>query len=252
MVVEARDLGQGVRMLVLNRPPANAINRDLSHQLYEQCMAAADDASVRALIVTGNGRFFSGGLDLKELAGDGTPLGRLGSARADGVFALWTLPKPTVAMVNGHAIAGGAVIALACDFRITCAGSHKIGLNEVAIGLGFPIGAFEIVCLALGIPNARRVLLEAKLYDVEAARALGIVDDIVNPQELEARCVELAKKLAAYGSLAYAHTKKAFQRRALERIQALSQENAREIAEIAQSEETKALLRAQLEALSKK
>jgi enoyl-CoA hydratase len=252
MVVETKDVAPGVRLLTLNRPPANAINRELGRALYDQCAAAAADKTVRALIVTGAGRFFCGGLDLKELVGDGSPLGRLASARSDGVYALWSLPKPTVAMINGHAIAGGAVIALACDFRITCRGSHKMGLNEVAIGLGFPTGAFEIARLALGDHAIRRVLLEAKLYDVESARELGMVDEVVEANALEARCLELASRLAAHGQLAYAHTKKTLQRRAIDQINAAAEENSRDLAEIVRSEETKQLLQAQLAAVTKK
>jgi enoyl-CoA hydratase len=252
MVVEAKDVASGVRLLTLNRPPANAINRELGRALFDQCAAAAADDSVRAVIVTGAGRFFCGGLDLRELVGDQSPLGRLGSTRNDGVFALWTLPKPTVAMVNGHAVAGGAVIALACDFRITCRGNHKMGLNEVAIGLGFPIGSLEIVRQAVGERNTRHVLLGAKLHDVDSARDLRMVDEVVEPSALEARCVELASQLAASGQLAYAHTKKTLQRKAIDRIDAMLPENSRELSEIVRSEETKQLLQAQLAAVTKK
>lgn len=143
MLVESRDLGDGVRILRLNRPPANAINAEFLGALGEQCKAARDDENVRAVIVAGNGRFFSGGLDLKEAASGAIRVGSLAGSQDDGLFMLWTLPKPTVAMVNGHAIAGGVIIALACDFRITQSGNHRFGLNEVAIGLAFPRGAFE-------------------------------------------------------------------------------------------------------------
>ncbi len=109
MLVEAKDIGDGVRILALNRPPANAINREFNRALAEQCNAARGDTAVRAVIVAGNGRFFSGGVDLR--AGEsGEMVGNLGGGPEDGVFALWTLPKPTVAMVNGHAIAGGTIL----------------------------------------------------------------------------------------------------------------------------------------------
>jgi Enoyl-CoA hydratase/isomerase len=137
MLVESRDLGDGVRILRLNRPPANAINAEFLGALGAQCKAARDDENVRAVIVAGNGKFFSGGLDLKETASGANRVGNLAGSQDDGLFMLWTLPKPTVAMVNGHAIAGGVIIALACDFRIAQSGNHRFGLNEVAIGLAF-------------------------------------------------------------------------------------------------------------------
>jgi enoyl-CoA hydratase/carnithine racemase len=107
MLVESREAGDGVRILMLNRPPANAISSDFLRALGEQCQAAHDDDSVRAVVVAGNGRFFSGGLDLKEASSGASRVGNLAGSRDDGLFRLWTLSKPTVAMINGHAIAGG-------------------------------------------------------------------------------------------------------------------------------------------------
>src|SRR5262249_34208999 len=134
---------------------ANAINAEFLIALGSQCKAAHEDENVRAVIVQGDGKFFSGGLDLKEAASGSNRVGNLAGSRDDGLFMLWTLPKPTIAMVTGHAIAGGAIIALACDFRLTHSGSQRFGLNEVAIGLAFPRGAFEIARLALSNDQLR-------------------------------------------------------------------------------------------------
>jgi enoyl-CoA hydratase/carnithine racemase len=251
MLVEARDMGDGVRMLVLNRPPANAIDRDFNRALAEQCDAAREDASVRAVIVAGNGKFFSGGVDLR--AGErGEMVGNLGGGPADGVFALWTMPKPTIAMVNGHAIAGGMIIVLACDFRITCQGRHKFGLNEVSIGLGFPQGAFEIARMALAPRALRDAALGAELFEAPRALELGIVDEVVAPERLEERCVAIGRRLAAHGQLAYAHTKRAIQREAVARVMTQRRGDLLEVAEVVGSDETRSLLAAQLANLGKK
>src|SRR5262249_2548287 len=109
MLVESRDVGDGIRILMLNRPPANAINAEFLAALGAQCKAAREDDDVRAVIVRGNGKFFSGGLDLKEASSGVNRVGNLAGSRDDGLFTLWTLPKPTVAMVDGHAIAGGVI-----------------------------------------------------------------------------------------------------------------------------------------------
>jgi enoyl-CoA hydratase len=251
MLVEAKDIGDGVRMLTLNRPPANAINRDFNRALAQACDAARDDSGVRALIVAGNGRFFSGGVDLR--AGEsGEMVGNLGGGPEDGVYALWTLPKPTVAMVNGHAIAGGTIIALACDFQITCEGRHKFGLNEVSIGLPFPQGAFEIARLALTPRALRHATLVAELFEAPRALELGIVDEVVGAERLEERCVALARRLAAHSQRAYAHTKRAIQREAVARVMAQRRGDLLEVAEITRSEETRRLLAGQLANLGKK
>lgn len=251
MLVEASDLGGGVRMLTMNRPPANAISKEFNDALYERCGEARADSAVRALIVTGAGRFFSGGLDIKEAAAGQSRVSNLASSETDGVFALWTLPKPTVAMVNGHAIAGGVIIALACDFRITCAGNHRFGLNEVAIGLPLPPGAIEIAKLALGSPGLRYGLLEASMCSPERARELGYVDEIVEPARLEARCVELARALAAVGQGAYAYVKQELQKDAVARTLNFPRDRLREMGAIAQSDESRALLQKQVGSISK-
>jgi enoyl-CoA hydratase len=167
-------------------------------------------------------------------------------------LCLWTLPKPTVAMVNGHAIAGGVIIALACDFRITQAGSHRFGLNEVAIGLAFPRGAFEIARLALSNQQLRWTMLEAGLFDVGRAMEMGIVDEIVETARLEARCIEVAKRLGANGRQAYAHTKHKIQAEAIAGVLNQDIEEAREVARITQSEETRALIAAQVNTLTRR
>jgi len=238
-------------MLMLNRPPANAISAEFLAALGAQCKAAGDDENVRALIVAGNGKFFSGGLDLKEASSGASRVGNLAGSQDDGLFRLWTLPKPTVAMVNGHAIAGGVIIALACDFRITQMGNQRFGLNEVALGLAFPRGAFEIARLALSNQQLRWTMLEAGLFDVDRAREMGIVDAIVEPAGLEARCIEVAKRLGANGRLAYAHTKHRIQAEAVARVLNQDVEEAREVARITQSEETRALIAAQVRALTR-
>jgi enoyl-CoA hydratase len=249
MLVEAKDLGGGVRLLTLNRPPANAISREFNDDLCAQCHAARDDASVRAVIVTGGGKFFSGGMDLKLTAQGKGGINNLAGSEEDGVFALWTLPKPTVAMVNGHAIAGGTILVLACDFRITRSGSHKLGLNEVALGMAFPYGALEIARLALTNQQLRYATLDASFLSVERALELGIVDEVVEPDRLEARCVDLAQRLGRNGQIAYAHTKRELQRESVARVLARTPEQIREVNSVLKSDETKALLAAQLNSM---
>jgi len=251
--VESRDIDGGVRILTLNHPPANAFNRALLTDLGAAAEAAKHDDRVRALIVTGAGQFFSGGLDLKEVTSS-SPGEVFGSSFGsnDGIFALWTLPKPTIAMVNGHAIAGGAIVCLACDVRIVGGGNVKIGLNEVAIGLPFPIGAYEIAALALSNQQARRVLLEAGLYAPDTARALGIVDEIIATADLERVCIERARQLASHSATAYAHTKFRLQRNAIQRVLDETDEQRQATARIWSSAEVQATVKAQLARLTSK
>jgi enoyl-CoA hydratase len=171
---------------------------------------------------------------------------------ADGIFRLWTLRKPTVAMVNGHAVAGGCILALACDFRIAASGALKIGLNETAIGLPLPTGAFEIARLALPRRHARHVLLEAGLYGPEAARQVGLVDEVVAPGDLETRASALARTLGGHPTAAYAANKHAWQRLAVDRIRHEPAELRTAIRKVWTSEEAQRAFVARSTAVAKK
>ncbi|HVN86482.1 MAG TPA: enoyl-CoA hydratase/isomerase family protein [Candidatus Binatia bacterium] len=250
MHIETRDLDGGVRILTLNRPPANAIDPTLMQDLFAACDAAKSDDSVRAVIVTGTGRFFCGGLDLKAVTGQAGTGSGFGSA-GDGVFALWTLPKPTVAMVNGHAIAGGGIVTLACDVRIAARGNAKIGLNETAIGLPLPTGAMEIARLALTDQQVRQVVLGAELFSPDRARELGMIDEVVEPADLERVCIERARLLGSYPRQAYAYNKRTRQRHAVAAVRNESEEQRRETFAVWTSDETMQAVMKQMSGISR-
>lgn len=253
MAIDSRDEEGGIRVLTLNRPPAHAIDAELLKEMARACEAAARDDGVRVVVLTGSGKFFCGGLDLKSVtAGNGEWLQHTELGRNDGLFALWTLPKPTLAMVNGHAIAGGAILTLACDVRIAVSTGAKIGLNETAIGLAFPVGALEIVRLALTNRQARRVLLEAGLHPPDVARELGLVDEIVEPARLEETCLARARTLARLCRCAYAHTKRALQQEAVDRVHNETAAHRKTVYDVWTSEETRQALLAQLAGVGKK
>lgn len=207
MLINASDHEGGVRLLRIDRPPANAINTDFLQALHAAATEAEENDAVRAVIVSGTGRFFSAGLDIKEMQTKGAgELSKLGGGK-DGIYKLWRLPKPTIAMVDGHALAGGAILMLACDFRIASRGAFKIGVTETALGLPLPNGAFQIARHALPPKFVRHVLLEADSFDPESARDVGLVDEVVPQETLEERCFTLAAKLGKYPSAAYAYQK---------------------------------------------
>jgi len=197
----------GVRLLRIERPPANAINGEFLQALHAEAAAADDDPSVRALVVAGSGRFFSAGLDLKEMSGGGREmLATLGGAN-DGIHRLWRVGKPTIAMVGGHALAGGAILMLACDFRIAARAPFRIGVTETALGLPLPNGAFQIARHALAHGDARRVLLRAESFSPDDALSVGLVDEVVEPDALEARTLALAAEVGRHPSAAYGFQK---------------------------------------------
>jgi enoyl-CoA hydratase/carnithine racemase len=207
MQIHVSDHEGGVRLLRIDRPPANAINTEFLQALHAAATECDENDAVRAVIVTGTGRFFSAGLDIKEMQTKGAgELAKLGGGK-DGIYRLWRLAKPTIAMVDGHALAGGAILMLACDFRVASRGAFKIGVTETALGLPLPNGAFQIARHAVPPASARRILLEAGSFDPVGAQEVGLVDEVVAQESLEARCFALAQKLGAHPTAAYAYQK---------------------------------------------
>jgi enoyl-CoA hydratase len=210
--VRAEDREAGVRLLTLDRPPANAITPELLSDLTAALNEARQDDDVRAVVLTGEGRFFSAGLDLRggiDFAAAITPGSKTDpfAALRDCLLAFLHFPKPTVAMLQGHAIAGGLILVLACDYRLGLDAEYRIGLNEVEIGASFPRAAFEIVRLRLTHQQASELLLGANIYPAQQAVRLGVVDDLLPPPTFQDTVFRRAARLGGFPRDAYAHTK---------------------------------------------
>ena len=235
--VRSEDRADGVRLLTLDRPPANAITPALLRDLSAALDDARDDDAVRAVVLTGHGRFFSAGLDLRggidfqALSSTGTPTDpfrRLSSC----LLTFLCFPKPAVAMLRGHAIAGGLILLLACDYRLGLDGEYRIGLNEVAIGASFPKAAFEIVRLRLTHQQASELLLGAALYPAAQATRLGAVDELLPAASFEETVFRRAARLGSFPRSAYAHTKAALVAETIARIESETPEEAQRTAAV--------------------
>jgi len=163
----------------------------------------------------------------------------------DSHLKLLTFPKPTIAMVNGHAIAGGVVLLLACDFRLGPDAEYRVSLNEVAIGASFPRAAFEIARLRLTHRQASELLLGAAIYPAGEAVRLGVLDELLPAETFEATVVERAARLGAFPREAYAHTKAALVAEAVARIEAETPEEAARTAAVWMTAESVAARAAQ-------
>ena len=249
--VRADDREGGVRLLTLDRPPANALDERLLADLAAALAAAAADAAVRAVVLTGAGAFFSGGFDLSAPRRDETAARRLRALYRDAHLRLFTLPKPTVAMVAGHAIAGGLVLVLACDYRLGLDADYRIGLNEVAIGASYPKVAFEIVRLRLTHARAGELLLGAALYPATEAVRLGVVDELLPADRLETTVLRRAARLGAFPREAYAHTKAALVAEAVARVEAETEEEAARAGAVWTAPESRAARAVQREKLGR-
>lgn len=235
----------GVRVLTLDRPPANALDDAMLDALAAAIDDAAEADAVRAVVLRAEGRFFCGGFDLRAPRRTGDAVTGMVTRYRDSHRKLLELGKPTIAAVQGHAIAGGLVLALACDHVVVARGDHRVGLNETAIGAAFPPVAFEIVRLRLTTPVLSELLLGAELHPVDALVRFGVVDRLVDPSELDAAATALARRLGSYPREVYAHAKRSIVGPAIERIRATTLDEELAIAALWSTDESRAARAAQ-------
>jgi len=154
-------------------------------------------------LLTGSGDVFSAGLNLKEVVSlDGARMKTFLGLLDELVTALYEYPAPLVAWVNGHAIAGGCVLALTADWRVCPEGSKaRIGLNEVALGLRYPPCVLNLVQARVPPRWMEKVVLGAELFDVQAAQRFGLIDEVA--QDSERVAIERLEALAAHPRDAY-------------------------------------------------
>jgi enoyl-CoA hydratase len=198
-----------VAHLHLDDGKANALNVGLIDVLAGAIERAGVDAA-GALVIGGRRGCFSGGIDLEVLRRDdiGSRLAEL-SRIASGLLALWTAPIPTVAAVTGHAIAGGAVLAMACDRRIAIDDpASRIGVNETALGMVFPTWALVIARAAIRPDRITDTLLFGAVYPPREAATTGMIDQAVDSDDFDAAVAAAAAAAAALPTAAYAGTKR--------------------------------------------
>ena len=208
-----------IALLRIDRPPANAIDLALAGE-FENALAAIEASKdIGALIVTGAGKCFSAGLDLKAIPTYDESQQKEMVMRVNRLFGrLYGLPLPTIAAVNGHAIAGGVILGLACDYRIGAQGDYKLGLAEVRVGVAFPVAAMAIVKSELSHQAARLMVLTARNQTPEEALASGVLDELRPAEQLLDRAVEVARELAELPRDTYARIKLSMRAAALAKI----------------------------------
>jgi len=184
----------GVAVLTLNRPQAmNALSRELLDTLARAIDEASADARVRVLILTGAGRAFCAGLDLKELGAGGADIGRATvTSRGDPVDSLTRCAKPVIGAINGAAVTGGFELALACDVLLASS-EARFADTHARVGLASGWGLSQRLSRAVGIYRAREISLGSRWVSAEQAAAWGFVNRVVPPHEL----MPTARALAA-------------------------------------------------------
>lgn len=185
-----------VAVLRLAHGPVNALDAELCEAVAAAFRALVTDRA-RAVVLTGSGKAFSAGADLRRYLAEGEPYVRRFVPALDDLFrSVFELGKPVVAAVNGHAIAGGCVLAACADVTLMAEGRGRIGVPELAVGVPFPRVAVEVLRHAVGDVAARRMMLGAQTYPTGQAQALGIVDEVLPADDLLGAAVERARTIA--------------------------------------------------------
>jgi 2-(1,2-epoxy-1,2-dihydrophenyl)acetyl-CoA isomerase len=202
-----------VASITLNRPESrNSLNVETKLALLAAARQAADDEQVRAVVLTGTGRAFCAGQDLREhadgLAAGADPMDTVRLHYNPLITTITTMPKPVIAAVNGVAAGAGASLALACDLRLAARGASLL-MAFSRVGLGPDTGASWTLQRLAGLARAAELLMLAEPIDATTAAEYGLVNRVVADEELAAAAHELATRIAAGPTAAYAGIKEA-------------------------------------------
>lgn len=198
--IESRD---AVRIVVLDRPPVNAIDLPVVRALEKAFAAVAEDEACRAVVVTGRPGVFSAGIDTRAIpAYDAATRAEMLRTVNRLILAVYGIPKPLVAAVGGHALGAGLVLPIASDYRVVAEGDFKLGLTEAAAGVPFPAGPLAVCQTELSARTFAVLGLGSKAYPPRAPELAEIVDLVVDPSAVLDAAVEEARtrsSIAAYG-----------------------------------------------------
>ena len=198
-----------VATIRLDRPPANALAREVSLELSAAAKEVGADDGVRAVVVWGGERIFAAGADIKAMVEYGpeevaADVGALEQACRD----VEAIPTITIAAIDGYALGGGCELALSCDFRFA-ARDARIGLPEVRLGIIPGSGGTQRLPRVLGLPKARDLVYTGRQVDAAEALAIGLVDRVADGTDAYALAMEQAQTFANGPTLAYAAAKRA-------------------------------------------
>ena len=199
----------GVLVAALNRGTINALNTALIAELERILKEVREDPEIDGLVLTSaNDKFFSIGFALPELY----PLRRDEFADFFRGFnhlclTLYTIPKPTVTALTGHATAGGCILALCTDYRLAAAGNSRMGINESQLGVPVTYLAYRVLADLVGTRHARDAMYSGILYSPDDALAIGMIDKVVAAHRIRAASVAKAKDLASTSRQAFAADK---------------------------------------------
>lgn len=203
------EISENIALVTINRPNAmNALNTRVFNEVDDVVAKIAADPELRAMIITGEGKAFVAGADIAEMVNktkeEGSAFSRLGQ---NTFKSLEKLEIPVIAAINGFALGGGLEFALACDFRIASA-KAKFGQPEVNLGLIPGYAATQRLSRLVGMADALFLLTTAEMIGTEDALRIGLIQRIVEPENLMEECMKIAKTIASKGPKAVSKVKR--------------------------------------------
>lgn len=208
----------GIAVVTMTHGKANALDLEFCEALVAR-FGELRTADVKAIVLTAPGKIFSAGVDLKRLTGGGVDYVRAFLPSLHRLYdTVFFHPKPVVMAINGHAMAGGAVLAACGDRRIMARDSGRIGVTEMLVGVPFPALAFEVVRFAVPSRYLAEFTLTGATYPTGDALDKGWVDEVVAPEALMSRAMETARLYASLPPQAFAQTKSQIRQAVSERM----------------------------------
>ena len=233
----------GIALVTLSHGKANALDIEFCEALTAR-FSELRESDAKAVVLTGQGKIFSAGVDLKRLSEGGVDYIRRFLPALHRLYdAVFFHPKPVVAAVNGHAIAGGCVLACCADRRVMVRDSGRIGVTEILVGVPFPPLAFEIMRHATPPYFFTEAILSGETFAAETACHRGWVNEVVDPPVLMERAIMAARTLAALSPAAFAQTKMQIREPVRERMQRSGEATDKAVTEIWAAPATLAYIR---------
>jgi enoyl-CoA hydratase/carnithine racemase len=234
----------GIATVTLQRGKVNALNEPMVDQLAEAFHLLEKDREAKSVIITGSGKFFSFGFDVPEFLtySKGDFISYL-EKFTDLYTYMFQFPKPIVAALNGHTIAGGCMLATACDFRIMAIGKGKISLNEITFGAPVFGGSAEMLRFCVGSRNAQSILYSGAMYSAEEAFGLSLVDQVSAEDALLENARKVAQELGEKDSSAFTSIKKILRKPVADEMVKHEKDYILEFADIWYSETTREKLK---------
>jgi enoyl-CoA hydratase len=209
-----------VAVVRMEHGKANALDVELMRDL-SGALQGVRHSQARAVVLTGTGGIFGAGVDLfRVLSGGDAYASEFVPGLARFLVELFEYPLPLVAAVNGHAIAGGCIVACACDYRIMAEGKGTIGVPELLVGVPFPAAAIEIMRFAVPPHELQALIYTGRACGAEEAARRGLVNETVSADQLLDRARQVAQQLARVPPAVFAGTKQALRTDVLARLRA--------------------------------